>query len=86
MPRNPSGLKKFRLFWDIDGTLIRTNGAAAIPFKNAISNFLKHEFDLDRKKFSGFTDFEIIQSLVKNYGFKINNEDIEKILENYALS
>jgi len=84
MPRNSNGMKKFRLFWDIDGTLIRTNGAAAIPFKQALSNFLKQEVDLDRKKLSGFTDFEIIQSIAKNYDFKINDEDIEKILENYA--
>ena len=84
MPRNSNGMKKFRLFWDIDGTLIRTNGAAAIPFKQALSNFLKQEVDLDRKKLSGFTDFEIIQTVSKNYGFKINDEDVEKILENYA--
>lgn len=84
MPRNPNGMKKFRLFWDIDGTLIRTNGAAAIPFKQALSNFLKHDVDLDRKKLSGFTDFEIIQAVTKHYGFKINNEDVEKILDNYA--
>jgi phosphoglycolate phosphatase len=84
MPRNPNGMKKFRLFWDIDGTLIRTNGAAAIPFKQALSNFLKQEVALDRKKLSGFTDFEIIQTVSKNYGFKINDEDVEKILKNYA--
>lgn len=84
MPRNPNGMKKFRLFWDIDGTLIRTNGAAAIPFKQALSNFLKQEVDLDRKKLSGFTDFEIIQTVTKNYGFEINDEDVENILENYA--
>ena len=84
MPRNPNGMKKFRLFWDIDGTLIRTNGAAAIPYKQALSNLLKQEDALDRKKLSGFTDFEIIQSIAKNYDFKINDEDIEKILENYA--
>jgi phosphoglycolate phosphatase-like HAD superfamily hydrolase len=77
-------MKKFRLFWDIDGTLIRTNGAAAIPFKQALSNFLKQEVNLDRKKLSGFTDFEIIQTVAKNYGFKINDEDVENILENYA--
>ena len=24
--------QKFKIFWDIDGTLLNTNGAAAIPF------------------------------------------------------
>jgi len=84
MPRNSSDLKKFRLFWDIDGTLIRTNGAAAIPFKKALSDFLKKEVELDRKKLSGFTDFEIIQTVAKSYGVNIHSEEIEMILGNYA--
>jgi len=84
MPRNSNELKKFRLFWDIDGTLIRTNGAAAIPFKKALSDFLKQEIELDRKKLSGFTDFEIIQTVAKSYGAEIQNEEAEIILGNYA--
>jgi phosphoglycolate phosphatase len=84
MPRNSNELKKFRLFWDIDGTLIRTNGAAAIPFKKALSGFLKQEVDLDRKKLSGFTDFEIIQTVAKSYGVEIRDEETEIILGNYA--
>jgi phosphoglycolate phosphatase-like HAD superfamily hydrolase len=84
MPRNSNELKKFRLFWDIDGTLIRTNGAAAIPFKKALSDFLKKEVELDRKKLSGFTDFEIIQTVAKSYGVNIQAEEIEMILGNYA--
>ena len=27
---------QIKLFWDIDGTLLRTNGAAAIPFADAV--------------------------------------------------
>jgi phosphoglycolate phosphatase-like HAD superfamily hydrolase len=84
MLRNSNELKKFRLFWDIDGTLIKTNGAAAIPFKEALSDFLKQEVELDRKKLSGFTDFEIIQTVAKSYGVKVHAEEIEMILGNYA--
>ena len=84
MLKNSNEFKKFRLFWDIDGTLIKTNGAAAIPFKKSISVFLNREVDLNRKKLSGFTDFEIIHTIAKNYGVKIRDEDIEKILKNYA--
>ena len=32
-------LKEVKLFWDIDGTLLRTNGAAALPFAKAVSEF-----------------------------------------------
>ena len=84
MLKNLNNPKKFRLFWDIDGTLIRTNGAAAIPFKQAISNFIGEEIELDRKKLSGFTDFEIIHAVVKDYGIKLSGTEIEKILEDYA--
>jgi phosphoglycolate phosphatase len=84
MLRNSNELKKFRLFWDIDGTLIKTNGAAAIPFKEALSDFLKQEVELDRKKLSGFTDFEIIQTVAKSYGVMVHAKEIEMILGNYA--
>ncbi len=57
MVLDASSNKRVRIFWDIDGTLIRTNGAAALPFKNAIMNYLGSSIEFDRKKLSGFTDY-----------------------------
>jgi phosphoglycolate phosphatase len=84
MSSEHSSGKKIRIFWDIDGTLIRTNGAAAVPFKNAIMNYLGSSVDLDRKKLSGFTDYEIIQSIFKDLNKQIEISEIDKILAEYS--
>ena len=76
--------KKVRIFWDIDGTLIRTNGAAAIPFKNAIMNFIGSSIELDRKKLSGFTDYEIIQAIFADLKLEVEVSQIEEILSEYT--
>jgi phosphoglycolate phosphatase-like HAD superfamily hydrolase len=76
--------KRVRIFWDIDGTLIRTNGAAARPFKNAIMNYLGSSIEFDRKKLSGFTDYEIIQSVFADLNREIEISEIDKILSEYS--
>jgi len=77
-------LKKVKLFWDIDGTLLRTNGAAALPFARAVSEYAGVEVVIDRKKLSGFTDYEIAISLLGSIGITANLKDITLILQNYA--
>jgi len=77
-------LKKAKLFWDIDGTLLRTNGAAALPFAKAVSEYAGVEVVIDRKKLSGFTDYEIAISLLGSIGITANLKDITLILQNYA--
>jgi phosphoglycolate phosphatase-like HAD superfamily hydrolase len=84
MMNEPKLLKKVKLFWDIDGTLLRTNGAAALPFAKAISEFAGVEVIIDRKKLSGFTDYEIAISLLSSVGITTTLKSITLILENYA--
>jgi phosphoglycolate phosphatase-like HAD superfamily hydrolase len=84
MSPDPSVYKRVRIFWDIDGTLIRTNGAAALPFKNAIMNYLGSSIEFDRKKISGFTDYEIIQSVFADLNREIEISEIDKILSEYS--
>jgi phosphoglycolate phosphatase-like HAD superfamily hydrolase len=84
MSPHPSRYKRVRIFWDIDGTLIRTNGAAAVPFKNAIMNYLGSSIELDRKRLSGFTDYEIIQSIFTDLNREIEISEIDKILAEYS--
>jgi phosphoglycolate phosphatase len=84
MNSDPSSYKRVRIFWDIDGTLIRTNGAAALPFKNAIMNYVGSPIDFDRKKFSGFTDYEIIQFVFADLNREIETSEIDKILSEYS--
>jgi phosphoglycolate phosphatase len=84
MNSDPSSYKRVRIFWDIDGTLIRTNGAAAVPFRNAIMNYVGSPIVLDRKKLSGFTDYEIIQSIFTDLNEEIEISEIDKILADYS--
>ena len=84
MANEPKLLRKVKLFWDIDGTLLRTNGAAALPFAMAVSEFAGIEVIIDRKKLSGFTDYEIALSLLSSIGITTSLENITTILNNYA--
>jgi len=77
-------IKKVKLFWDIDGTLLRTNGAAALPFAKAVSEYAGVEVIIDRKKLSGFTDYEIAISLLGSIGITTSLKDITLILKSYV--
>lgn len=72
------------LVWDIDGTLLNTRGLGAAPFCEAFTDHTNHPAVIDKKKLSGFTDFEIALSLMKDAGLR---EDIflaEKILDTFS--
>ncbi len=72
------------LIWDIDGTLLNTRGLGAAPFCEAFTDHTSLPAVIDKKKLSGFTDFEIALSLMKDVGLR---EDIflaEKILNTFA--
>jgi phosphoglycolate phosphatase-like HAD superfamily hydrolase len=75
---------KTKLIWDIDGTLLRTNGAAAIPFAKAVSEFAGIPIDIDRKSLSGFTDYEIAIHLLKLHDIPFKMRDISQILTKYV--
>ena len=77
--------KKIKIFWDIDGTLLQTHGAAAVPFAKAVSKFAGQEVQIERKKLSGFTDYEIAQYLLKSINLEIPFNEITQILNEYSL-
>jgi len=77
--------KKIKIFWDIDGTLLQTHGAAALPFANAVSKFAGQEVKIERKKLSGFTDYEIAQYLLKSINIETPFSKITQILNEYSL-
>ena len=82
--KNTLSDQKFKIFWDIDGTLLNTNGAAAIPFALAVSDFAGKDLVIDRKQLSGFTDFEIARYLLSQVNIEPTMQDISKILDNYT--
>lgn len=76
--------KNLKIFWDIDGTLIQTNGSAAKAFEYSASINLGLDVKIHRKKLSGFTDFEIAKVLIQNTNSKVNSLVIEKIIDDYC--
>ena len=81
---NEYKLPNFKLFWDIDGTLLRTNGAAAEPYAFAASKLIGKEIIIDRKQMSGLTDYEIAKKLFESANKKINLNEISRLLDVYC--
>jgi phosphoglycolate phosphatase-like HAD superfamily hydrolase len=75
---------QIKLFWDIDGTILRTNGAAAIPFADAVENFTGTQVSIDRQELSGFTDYEIALHLMGISPEKENLQKVTKVLNFYS--
>ena len=75
---------QIKLFWDIDGTVLRTNGAAAIPFADAVKNFTGTQVRIDRQALSGFTDYEIALHLLGVSPEKENLQKVTKVLSFYT--
>jgi phosphoglycolate phosphatase-like HAD superfamily hydrolase len=76
--------KKIKIFWDIDGTLLQTHGAAAVPFANAVSKFAGQEVQIERKKLSGFTDYEIVFDLLEKADVEVQVSTAEDVLIHYG--
>ena len=81
---NENKSPNFKLFWDIDGTLLRTNGAAAKPFAFAASELIGEEIVIDRKQMSGLTDYEIAKKLLESSNKKIDLKKISRMLDVYC--
>ena len=81
---NENKSPNFKLFWDIDGTLLRTNGAAAKPFAFAASELIGKEVVIDRKQMSGLTDYEIAKKLLESSNRKMDLKNISRMLEVYC--
>jgi phosphoglycolate phosphatase-like HAD superfamily hydrolase len=75
---------QIKLFWDIDGTILKTNGAAAIPFADAVENFTGTRVSIDRQELSGFTDYEIALHLMELSPEKENLQKVTKVLNFYS--
>jgi phosphoglycolate phosphatase-like HAD superfamily hydrolase len=76
--------KLIKIFWDIDGTILETNGSAAKSFEKAVTDYTGQEVKIDRKNMSGFTDYEISAYLLKSVVKKVSFQDVKKVLEIYA--
>ena len=76
--------KKIKLFWDIDNTLLSTNGSAATAFAKAVAEFAGDNVYIEKKALSGFTDYEIALHLLGKLNIEVSLTQITRILENYS--
>ena len=60
--------KDVHIIWDIDGTLLDTNGVGVNPFEESLGEITGKKIKLERSKYSGFTDFEILEDLILSVG------------------
>jgi len=72
------------LIWDIDGTILNTRGLGAAPFCEAFTDHTGYPAVIDKKKLSGFTDFEIALSLMKDAGLQKDIFLAERILNSFS--
>lgn len=73
-------MKTSTLIWDLDGTLLETFGLGVEPFENAARETLGIEIRLNRKKFSGYTDIEILETMM---GRPLSISDVRRFEDSY---
>jgi phosphoglycolate phosphatase len=72
------------LFWDIDGTILKTGGIGFPVMKQAVSEVFNISLDnLDYNLSHGLTDFEVVASLIGKAYVDINSKDILRAINLY---
>jgi len=77
-------LRKIALLWDIDGTLLDTKGVAARQLIDSFKEITQKECSIYPGQYSGFTDFEIVLTLLANSGLHPEIDSAEEILVHYG--
>lgn len=79
--------KRFVFFWDIDGTLLTTQGLGRRPLLEAIKEEINLDFNYDFSNTSGLTDHQIVGKILNYLGINENDGPVltTKILENYCI-
>ena len=78
--------QKIALLWDIDGTLLTTNGLGRAPLLDAIRCSTGFKGDYDLVASFGLTDHQIVSNVIKSFGITALNLEklIDEILEDYC--
>lgn len=78
------GNERVLILWDIDGTLLDTQGAGVIPLVNSIEKKSKSKINFNRSEFAGWTDYEIIEYFCDLSVGPLSFEELDSILFDYA--
>lgn len=71
------------LFWDIDGTLIKTDRAGLYAFQQAAKELLNLQVDFSSIKTAGMTDCYIAEQIIKLNGYNAKPFEINKLIKHY---
>ena len=74
------------ILWDIDGTLLDTQGVAARQLERSYMEVTGLPCSILLGQYSGFTDFEIVLDLLKHSGTSPKFAKVEEILLHYGLA
>ena len=72
------------LLFDIDGTLLRVNGAGRRAVESALSEFVGQPLSTDSVRFSGKTDPQIVREVLSANGVEADADLIDDAVEVYA--
>jgi phosphoglycolate phosphatase-like HAD superfamily hydrolase len=71
------------LFWDIDGTLLTTGRAGAVPWEIAVREVTGHVFELSSIRVPGMTDYQIAARTLELVGVEADEETLERMVRRY---
>lgn len=72
------------LFWDIDGTLLKTEGAGMYAWNDSVKELTGHDFDLKTAiRTAGFTDYQIAVKTFEFLGIESTPESVERLVRRY---
>jgi|LakMenEpi03Aug12_release.lakeMendotaPanAssembly.Ray.scaffolds.fasta_scaffold792827_1 phosphoglycolate phosphatase len=72
------------LLWDIDGTLLNTQGIAARQLMDSFMEITGRECSIRSGQYSGFTDFEIVLDLLQKADQEVEISTAEAVLIHYG--
>jgi len=71
------------LFWDIDGTLLTTGQAGVPAWEAAVLEVVGHEFELERFRVAGMTDFQIAVRTFEMLGVTAGDDTLRQMVRRY---
>lgn len=71
------------LFWDIDGTLLTTGRAGAVPWETAVREITGRAFELSSIRVPGMTDYQIAAKTFELLGVEADDAALERMVRRY---
>jgi phosphoglycolate phosphatase-like HAD superfamily hydrolase len=71
------------LFWDIDGTLLTTGKAGVPAWEDAVKEVVGHDFELEKFRVAGLTDFQIAVRTFELLGVEADDDMLRRMVRRY---